>query len=125
MKTAVLLLCIACLCAGSVFASKKKDVKTADSHSVVAGTVFIEPGFALPGAEVTISPVEDEPAAKKSKKMTYTANIRGEFAFHVPAVKARYLLSASAKGFKSQQKTVEVVPEERVDATFTLVAESK
>jgi hypothetical protein len=123
MRQVGLLLCLACLCVVPSLASKKKDTKN-DSYSVVAGTVFREPGLALPGAEVILFPEGEEPTGKKSKKMTYTANGRGEFAFHVPPVKARYNVKASAKGFKTQEKVVEVVPDERAEVTFMLAAES-
>lgn len=121
---AVLILIAASL-SSPLEAGKKKDPKQPEAYSVVAGTVFREPGFALPGAEVTISSIEDEAAGKKARKMTFTANTRGEFAFHVPSVKAAYNVSVAIKGFIGQQKKVEVSPDERVDVTFVLVPESK
>lgn len=108
---------------GLLWAGKKKEPKAAAAYSVVAGTVFRDTGFALPGAEVNLWPADAE--GKKIKKLTFTTNTRGEFAFRVPAVRASYNLSAAAKGYQSQKKTVEVQPEERVDATFSLAAESK
>jgi len=102
--------------------SDKKD-KPAESYSVVAGSVFREPGFALAEAHVVLT-LEDGQASIKVKKMTFTANTRGEFAFRVPATAARYRISATAKGFISQQKTIEVQPSVRIDVTFTLAPES-
>ena len=59
------------------------------------------------------------------KKLSFSTNTRGEFAFRIPAVKASYLVTAGAKGYQRQQKTVDVQPEERVDVTFMLSPESK
>jgi hypothetical protein len=91
-------------------------------YSVVAGTVFREPGFALPGSEVVLTPAPD--AAVKLKKMSFITNHRGEFAFRVPSAKAVYSVAATAKGFKGQQKTVEVDPSGRFEVTFMLQRES-
>lgn len=111
------------LFAGTAIAGKKKE-KPLDTYSVVAGTVFREPGLALPEADVTLAMAGDE-ASKKIKKLSFSTNTRGEFAFRLPAVKGSYVVTASAKGFRKQQKTVEVQPEERVDVTFMLSPESK
>jgi len=110
------------LIGGNATADKKKE-KPLDNYSVVAGTVFREPGYALPEADVTLAPAGESPG--KMKKLSFSTNTRGEFAFRIPAVKASYLVTAGAKGYQRQQKTVDVQPEERVDVTFMLSPESK
>jgi hypothetical protein len=117
----LLVLAILCL-APAAFGDKK----AADAHGVVAGTVFREPGFALPGAEVTLEP-DPEPgqAAVKMKKIKQSCNMRGEFAFRVPVTAMRYQVRASAKGFAPQQKPVSIEGETRMDVTFVLAPESK
>ena len=102
----------------SIASDKKKDA----DYSVVAGTVFREPGFALPGAEVALAVAPG--AGVKVKKMSFTTNQRGEFAFRVPSAKAVYSVAAAAKGFKGQQKTVDVEPLGRFEVTFMLQRES-
>lgn len=92
---------------------------------MVAGTVFREPGFALPGADVTLAPAADHPSGAKVKKQKASTNGRGEFAFRVPAAEAKYILTAGAKGWKAQEKPVSITGEERVDVTFMLDQESK
>ena len=100
----------------------------ADEYAVVAVSVFREPGFALPGAEVTLTP---EPGAaaqsskKKPKKLHGTTSPRGEYAFRVPPGPMHYTVTASAKHCNSQQKSVTVEGEERVDVTVTLAPSSK
>lgn len=101
-------------------AGQKNKSKVEEEYSVVAGTVFREPGFALGGAEVRLAPEKDT----KAKKLSFTTNSRGEFAFRVPASGGRFRVAVSARGFHSEEKTVTVTPGERVEVTFNLKPES-
>lgn len=115
------IVCLCLICAFGAAASGKK--KAPEPYSLVGGTVFREPGFALPGAEVTLSVFGDaEPNIKKS---TATSDSRGEFVFRVPTAAKRYLVQVTHKGYSPQQKQVSVEGEQRVDATFTLIPESQ
>jgi hypothetical protein len=108
------------LCAILMAAGDKK--KSTDSDTVIAGTVFRDPGFALP--EATVSLVRrDDPKHKKLAEMT--TNFRGEFAIHVPATTAMYVVKASAKGFRAEEKEASVTGLDRVDLMFTLEPEKK
>jgi Carboxypeptidase regulatory-like domain len=91
-------------------------------HAVVAGTVFRESGFSLPGAAVTLA-VKDAP--KKSKRLQSVSDARGEFAFRVPPGAATYVVRASLKGFQPVEKEASVSGDERVEVTLVLPAESK
>ena len=91
-------------------------------HAVVAGTVFRENGFSLPGAAVTLA-VKDAP--KKLKKLQSVSDSRGEFAFRVPPGAATYVVKASMKGFQPVEKEASVSGEERVEVTLVLPSESK
>jgi len=95
-------------------------------HAVVAGTVFRENGFSLPGATVTLA-VKDAAGVlkKKMKKLQSLSDRRGEFAFRVPPGAGTYVVSASLKGFQSVEKEASVSGEERVEVTLVLPAESK
>ena len=104
------------LFASGMLAADKQKKPTA-ATAVVAGTVFREPGFALPGAEVTLAP---EKAPPKSKKLKAVSDARGEFAFHVPVEDARYTVIVKANGFEAQEKTTAVSGEVRVDLFFQL-----
>lgn len=105
-------------------AAKKKLAPA--TYGLVAGTVFQESGYALPEANVVLLPnAEPGSAPAKVKKLEAVSDARGEFVFRVPPVAMRYTLTASAKGFQAQQKSVAVQGEERVDVTFQLQAESK
>ena len=115
------LLMVAAAMLGPVLRGEEK--KTSN-YSVVAGTVFREPGFALPEAEVVLTPEPGQVALSKVKKMTFSTNNRGEFAFRVPAAAGRYTVAVRAKGYIHQQKTVDVTASDRSEVTFTLAAES-
>lgn len=100
----------------------KKDLDPA----VVAGTVFREPGFALPRAGVTLTLKDPPQGVKAPKVQKAVSNSRGEFAFRVPGAKAGYLLSVSAEGFQPQEKPVTISgPAERQDVYFELKPEQK
>ena len=112
----LILAAVAILSALTLQAAEKRK-QPAPATAVVAGTVFREPGFALPGAEVTLA-MEKSPA--KAKNLKAISDARGEYAFHVPAEEARYTVSVKANGFEGQQKTAEVNGEVRVDVFFRL-----
>jgi carboxypeptidase family protein len=112
------LLAAMCCCALLLIAADRNDAP----HAVVAGTVFRENGFSLPGAAVTLA-VKDAP--KKAKKLQSVSDSRGEFAFRVPPGAATYLVRASLKGFQPVEKEASVSGDERVEVTLVLPSESK
>ena len=124
-RRAGLLLVLPLLAAGWGWAAGNK--KAPDEYSVVGGTVFRDPGFAVRGAEVSLQPDPETPEqhAVKVKLMKVLSDTRGEFAFRVPAVTMRYKLAVTCKGYQGQEKTVSINGGERSDATFMLQAESK
>jgi len=93
--------------------------------AVVAGTVFREPGFALPGAEVTLTVKTKPEGMKAPKPKKLVSDARGEFAFYVPPRKAQYLVTAKARGYVQQEKVVDVNDSpDRLDVYFQLKAEA-
>lgn len=91
------------------------------THVVVAGSVFRESGFSLPGATVTLM-AKDMPKGKSLKStLKATTDARGEFAFRVAPAAAYYVITASMKGFKTARAEASVAGEERVDVTFNAV----
>jgi len=110
-------------------AGEKK--KALGPYALVGGTVFRDPGFALPDAQITLIPDPESTQTSAPadnaliKKMTALSDARGEFVFRVPVAPMRYTVRAAAKGYSPQEKSVSVEGEQRVDATFTLQPESK
>jgi len=107
-------------CAALMAGGDKK--KASDPDTVIAGTVFRDPGYALPEATVTLVR-RDDPKHKKLAEMT--TSLRGEFVIHVPATPAVYVVKASAKGFRAEEKEASVTGVDRVDLMFTLEPEKK
>jgi hypothetical protein len=105
----------------------QKSGRPTGDFGVVAGTVFREPGFALPGAEVslTLAPDAAAPVSKAPKKQKVAADARGEFVFRVAPGPAKYVVAASSKGMKTSEKPVSLVDTERIEVTFMLERESK
>lgn len=108
----------------AAWAGKKKIVP--EPYGLVAGTVFRDPGLALPSAEVTLipKPPQDGPPVRV-KKLQLVSDARGEFVFRVPTTSMSYTVRVAAKGYHAEEKAVTVEGEQRVDVTFMLHEESK
>ncbi|MFY9554175.1 MAG: carboxypeptidase-like regulatory domain-containing protein [Blastocatellia bacterium] len=111
--------------------SKESTVKTIRlakaSHrtSLIRGAVFNASGGSLPGVRLKLVrvPTADEEKNEKrikSLSMSYTTNTHGEFAFRVPAARARYEVTATLNGFKTEKKVVDVSESESVPLAFSL-----
>jgi len=121
--SSLLLLLVAAVPAAVSGSKKHKD---AEPYGIVAGTVFRDNGYALPGAKVVISP--DPQAGQMPVKIEYPRAIsdnRGEFAFRVPVNAMRYTVKAEMKGFEPAQKSVDIEGEVRMDVSLILPAASK
>jgi len=105
--------------AAGCFAGQKKQ---ANSYATVGGTVFRDPGLALPGAKVVLTRRDD---SKNKKIGEMETNYRGEFAFRVPASEAIYVLKASMKGYGPQEKEAMISGEESIDVNLVLTPVSK
>jgi hypothetical protein len=105
----------ALICAPFAFSSDR-----GAAYALIAGTVFREPGFALPGAQIELT-VKDPPGqGKRPKPQRAVSDRRGEFSFRVPASKAEYLLKVKADGYEGEERAVAVGGDERLDVFFTL-----
>jgi hypothetical protein len=111
-----------CLLATGLAAAGDKNA----AYAVVEGTVFHDPGLALPDAKVVLQ-LRDTPKAKKQEALT---NYRGEFQFHVPAIAGVYVVKATMKGFHPDEKEATIAGgapagQERVTVNLVLSPESK
>jgi len=99
--------------------------KASRRTSLIRGAVFDSIGASLAGVRLKLARVptaEEEKSHKHvgSLSLSYTTNIRGEFAFRVPAERARYKITATAHGYKSEAKLVDVNESESVPLAFSL-----
>ena len=92
------------------------------AYAVVGGTVFRDPGYALPDAKVVLLR-RAEPKPKKLQESV--TNYRGEFSFRVPPVEAAYVVRASLKGYMPEEKEAKISGEEHIDVNLVLSPESK
>jgi len=109
---------------------KETQIKTiklqkARHTSLVRGAVFDSNGASLAGVRVKlmrIPSVEQEKEGKRIQSLTreYTTNNRGEFAFRLPSLRARYQLTATLAGYKPETKTVDVNENEAAPVAFSL-----
>lgn len=91
-----------------------------EAYAIVAGTVFRDPGFALPGAKVVLT------LRDSGKKIAESlSSPRGEFAFRVQPKQATYILKASLKGYRTEEKEAAIEGQERIDVSLVLSPESK
>lgn len=110
---------------------KESTVKTIrlakDDHrtSRIRGAVFDSQGASLPGVHLKLARVPTEEEQKERKRvrsfsLSYTSNSHGEFAFRVPAARARYQITATLHGYKLETKLVDVNESESVPLSFSL-----
>lgn len=103
---------------------KKTNVELvlAEAFALVRGTVFTERGFSFPNALVLVETINSNNRKKFIKQ--YTTNQSGEFAFRLPNT-GEYLLTASAKGYITESKKIEVNLGEARNLAFSLIPEKK
>lgn len=99
--------------------------KTGRKVSLIRGAVFDINGGSLAGVSLKLVRVPTEEEDKDHKKvesltMSYVANHHGEFAFRVPAARARYRITATLTGYKPESKVVDVSEGEAVPLAFSL-----
>jgi hypothetical protein len=110
---------------------KETRVKTirlpkATRTSLIRGTVFDFDGRSISGARIKLIRIPTEEEQKEGKHVKglsrdYISNIRGEFAFRLPPVRARYRITAAAPGFRPDTKEVDVNESEAVPVAMTLL----
>lgn len=99
--------------------------KTGRKTSLIRGAVFDINGGSLAGVNLKLVRVPTEEETKDHKKidslsLSYTANHHGEFAFRVPAERARYRVTATLTGYKPETKIVDVNEGEAIPLAFSL-----
>ena len=90
-----------------------------ESYSVIRGAVFHGDGFTLRNAIVTLERID---GIKKLKQDTVSQD-GGEFAFRLKAEKARYRITAMAKGFQPASLEIEIESDEVRNIAITLQQE--
>ncbi len=99
--------------------------KASHRTSLIRGAVFDSQGASLAGVHLKLARVPTEDEEKEHKRvgsfsLSYTSNSHGEFAFRVPAARARYQITATLNGYKLETKLVDVNESESVPLSFSL-----
>lgn len=116
-----MLICLIVFCSSVVTAARKEKARDASApYSLIAGTVYRPPGFALPGAEVIISPEQPEVNGVKLKKEKAVTDARGEWVIRVPIVPAKWRVDVKIDGYRPEQKSVAIEGEQRLDLSIIL-----
>lgn len=100
-------------------------VKASHRTSLIRGAVFDSRGASLAGVHLKLARVPTEDEAKEHKRvgsltLSYISNSHGEFAFRVPAARARYQVTATLNGYKLETKLVDISESESVPLSFSL-----
>ena len=115
-RWSALALFLICACTVLIPAEEQK---APESYAIVAGTVFRDPGYALPDAKVVLID------SKEKKRQNTVTNYRGEFSFRVPPREAKYVVRATMKGYRPGQKEAAINGADHIDVNLVLVPESK
>ena len=87
-----------------------------EPYAVIRGAVFRGSGYTLPNATLTIERID---GGKKFKQETVSQE-GGEFAFRLKAEKAKYRVTATARGFQPASIEIEVAGDEARNVSLTL-----
>ncbi|MCS6803924.1 MAG: carboxypeptidase-like regulatory domain-containing protein [Acidobacteriota bacterium] len=99
------------------------ELKPVKLYAVIEGAVFDHRGFLLRGATVVIERIPFEAEPVPSFRQESISNDGGAFAFRVSAAPARYRLTASLKGYKSQSTSIDIAGNERRHVSIQLEPE--
>jgi Carboxypeptidase regulatory-like domain len=87
-----------------------------EPYAVIRGAIFRGPGYTMPNATVTIERID---SGKKFKQETVSHD-GGEFAFRLKAEKAKYRVTATARGFEPASIEIEIGGDEARNVALTL-----
>lgn len=90
--------------------------RESDPYAIIRGAVFHGPGYTLPNSTVTIERID---GGKKFKQETVSRE-GGEFAFRLKAEKAKYRITATARGFQATSVEIEIEGDEARNVALTL-----
>jgi hypothetical protein len=90
--------------------------KEGEPYAEIRGAVLYGVGYSLPNAIVTIERIDGSKKFKQEK----ASQEGGEFGFRVKADKAKYRITATARGFESASTEIEIEGDELRNIALTL-----
>jgi len=90
--------------------------RESEPYSIIRGAILYGVGYSLPNALVTIERIEDG----RKFKQEMVSREGGEFAFRLKAEKAKYRITAKARGFQESSTEIEIEADEVRNIALTL-----
>lgn len=113
---------------GTTLLGEEKDESKQDQpFALLKGSCFDQRGFSLPGVAIRVTVPPGENGKKKEKRWRMQSDRRGEFAVRLPAGEQTVVVTASKKGYKETEKSVQFYADELQHIVIQMkpVAESK
>jgi len=104
----------------STAASGAEKAKDRPAQAIIAGGVYDEAGYALPGIRIKI-----RRGKERKPQWEAVSDARGEFAVRVPAGPQTYVVSTHSKEHLNQEQPVEIYGRERTELIFRLAPQPK
>ena len=86
--------------------------KQVQPFALLKGSCFDQRGFSLPGVAVQVTLPPGENGKKKEKRWRMQSDRRGEFAVRLPAGERTVVVTASKKGYRKTEKSVQFYADE-------------
>ena len=80
--------------------------------ALLKGSCFDQRGFSLPGVSIQVTLPPGENGKKKKKRWRMESDRRGEFAVRLPAGERTVVVTASKKGYRKTEKSVQFYADE-------------
>jgi len=91
---------------------KKNEPKKDQPFALLKGSCFDQRGFSLPGVAIQVTLPPGENGKKKGKRWRMQSDRRGEFAVRLPAGEQTVTVTASKKGYRKAEKSVQFYADE-------------
>jgi len=114
------LLCLVTGAASNLTVAAAKEKKEVEPYCLLAGSSFNQKGFSLSGVTILVEMRSEATPRVKKRKWELVSSPRGEFAVRLPAGRNSFLVTATKKGYKPVQKTVEFANDERQDIVLNM-----
>jgi len=91
---------------------KKNEPKKDQPFALLKGSCFDQRGFSLPGVAIQVTLPPGENGNKKGKRWPMQSDRRGELAVRLPAGEQTVTVTASKKGYRKAEKSVQFYADE-------------
>lgn len=98
---------------GTAFPGEERDESKKDRpFALLKGSCFDQRGLSLPGVAIRVTLPPGEKGKKKEKRWRMQSDRRGEFAVRLPAGEQTVVVTASKKGYRKAEKSVQFYGDE-------------